>query len=182
MTLNKIILSVCIVMLAGVALSFTHFNKPAGNEQHGINWMTMQQALDANKKKPKKIIVDVYTDWCGWCKKMDKDTYDNPEIIKYINENYYAVKFNAENNGEVKFKDRVYKMPNTGGRATHEFTAVIMQGGGGYPTTCFFDNDLSILQSVSGYLDAKTMNMVLKYFGGNHHKTTEWSKYSATFK
>ena len=73
-------------------------------------------------------------------------------------------------------------MPNSGGRATHEFTSLLMQGGGGYPTTCFFDKELNVLQSIPGYIDVKMMNMILKYFGGDHYKNTQWDQFQSSFK
>ena len=61
-----------------------------------VNWMSMDQALEAQKKTPKKIMIKFYTDWCSMCKMMDKNTFSNPVITEYINDNYYAVKFNSE--------------------------------------------------------------------------------------
>jgi thioredoxin-related protein len=65
--------------------------------QNQINWMKFEEAIEANAKDPKMLIVDVYTDWCGWCKKMDKETFTDPKVIEHINTNFYAVKLNAEN-------------------------------------------------------------------------------------
>jgi thioredoxin-related protein len=61
-----------------------------------IKWMSWQEAVEANKKEQKKIFIDCYTDWCGWCKKMDRDTYANPDIIKKLNKDFIVVKFNPE--------------------------------------------------------------------------------------
>ena len=63
-----------------------------------IQWMSFEDAvaMTQNEGNTKKVFIDVYTDWCGWCKKMDKDTFQNPEVAKYMQENYYMVKFNAE--------------------------------------------------------------------------------------
>ena len=52
--------------------------------------------------------MDVYTDWCGWCKRMDATTFENPAIAKYMSENFYCVKFNAESQKEVTFKGQKY--------------------------------------------------------------------------
>ena len=60
-----------------------------------IEWMTLAQAMEAQKAEPKKIFMDVYTDWCGPCKLLDKNTFQNPDVSSYISEHYYAVKFNA---------------------------------------------------------------------------------------
>lgn len=62
-----------------------------------IKWMKFEEAIEANSKDPKMVLVDVYTDWCGWCKKMDKETFTDPKVIEHINANFYPVKLNAEN-------------------------------------------------------------------------------------
>lgn len=64
--------------------------------QEKIEWMKFEEAVAANQKDPKMLLVDVYTDWCGWCKKMDALTFKDPEVVSYINERFYAVKLNAE--------------------------------------------------------------------------------------
>ena len=74
-----------------------------------INWLTWEEAQAKNQKEARKFIVDVYTQWCGWCKKMDKATFEQTEIFNYINANYYAVKFDAETRTDIQFKDKVYK-------------------------------------------------------------------------
>jgi len=77
-----------------------------------INWMTMNEALEAQQSEPKKIIMDVYTTWCGPCKLMDKNTFSNKDVIKFINENYYPVKFNAEGTQEITYQDFKFTNPN----------------------------------------------------------------------
>jgi len=72
-----------------------------------INWISLEEVVEFQKTKPKNVIIDVYTNWCGPCKLMDKNTFSNPEIVDFINKNYYAVKFNAEGNQTVSFMDRI---------------------------------------------------------------------------
>ncbi|MDF2157900.1 DUF255 domain-containing protein [Algoriphagus sp. CAU 1675] len=67
-----------------------------GLSQEKIEWLKFEEAVAANQANPKMLLVDVYTDWCGWCKVMDKNTFTDPEVISYVNENFYAVKLNAE--------------------------------------------------------------------------------------
>ena len=77
-----------------------------------INWMTMDEALAAQKKEPKKIFMDVYTDWCGPCKLLDKKTFADSDVIAFVNENYYAVKFNGEGTEEINYLNNVYTNPH----------------------------------------------------------------------
>ncbi len=76
------------------SLALTLTNTVQGQES--IQWMKFEEAIAANAKNPKMILVDVYTDWCGWCKKMDKDTFTDPRVIAHFQKNFYAVKLNAE--------------------------------------------------------------------------------------
>ena len=66
-----------------------------GTYAQQIQWMSLSEALEAQKKEPKKIIMDVYTKWCGPCKLLDKKTFANPDLARYVSEHFYAVKFNA---------------------------------------------------------------------------------------
>ncbi|MDO9552210.1 MULTISPECIES: thioredoxin family protein [Rhodonellum] len=77
--------------------------------QDKINWLTFEEAAAKTAENPRMILVDVYTDWCGWCKKMDKETFTNPAVIAYINKSFYPVKLNAENSSrKFNFKGREY--------------------------------------------------------------------------
>ncbi|WP_288371286.1 thioredoxin fold domain-containing protein [uncultured Algoriphagus sp.] len=83
--MQKLILTLGLLFFASIGFS-----------QDKITWLKFEEAVAANQSDPKMLLVDVYTDWCGWCKKMDKETFTDPEVVKYVNENFYAVKLNAE--------------------------------------------------------------------------------------
>src|SRR5690606_19582574 len=74
------------------------------SEDKKINWLTIEEVEKLTKEKPRKIFVDVYTDWCGWCKRMDATTFADAAVIDYVNENYYAVKLNAESGDNISLK------------------------------------------------------------------------------
>lgn len=119
-----------------------------------IKWMTMDEALAAQKKKPKPIFMDVYTDWCGPCKMLDKNTFQDPAVSKYISENYYAVKFNAEAKGDINFKGKKYSNPGyvegrKGRNAQHEFAGFLQVQG--YPSMIVFDKKGNIENTIVGY-------------------------------
>ena len=83
-----------LILLLAVFYSFSPFGEKEGTEK--INWLTFEEAVAKAEKKDKPLFIDVYTTWCGWCKVMDRNTFTDPGIIKEINKNFYAVKFNAE--------------------------------------------------------------------------------------
>ncbi|PKH49256.1 thioredoxin [Tenacibaculum sp. Bg11-29] len=150
--------------------------------QEKVNWLTFEEALEKNKETPKPILVDLYTDWCGWCKKMDKTTYKNNVIVKFINENYYAVKMDGEGKEDISFKGKTYKYVQKGKSKYHELAAAIMKGKMSYPSTAFFDLEERLIQTVPGYLAEKKFEMVLAFFTKDNYKTKKWSEFSKAFK
>ena len=130
-----------------------------------IQLMTLAQAMEAQKQVPKKIFMDVYTDWCGPCKLLDKNTFQNPDVSNYISEHFYAVKFNAEGQEEIKFFDQTYTNPNfdpnrNGRNATHQFTQFL--GVKGYPTMVFFSENGDPIMPVVGYQKPQQLELFLK--------------------
>jgi len=131
-----------------------------------INWISLDNALIAQKNEPKKILMDVYTDWCGPCKLMDKKTFTNPDLVAYVNQYYYAVKFNAEGNETISFFGNIFQNPNydesrKGRRnSTHQFAQFL--GVKGYPTTVFLSEKGDLITPVVGYLNVQQMELYLK--------------------
>ena len=139
-----------------------------------INWMSLKDVAEAQKTNPKNVLIDVYTNWCGPCKLMDKNTFSNPDIIRIINKNYYAVKFNAEGNETIKFMNKVFTNPNFDSTKTqrrnssHQFTQFL--GVNAYPSTLFFDSEMNYLTPVRGYLNPKQIEIYLLLFKDDTYK------------
>jgi thioredoxin-related protein len=130
-----------------------------------IKWMTFDEAIAAQKKNPKPIFMDVYTDWCGPCKMLDKNTFSNKEVADYINANFYAVKFNGEGNSEVNYKGKKYANPNfnperKGRNSVHEFTLFLKVEG--YPSMYILDPKGEIDKVIVGYYQPEQLMAELK--------------------
>jgi thioredoxin-related protein len=154
-----------------------------------INWMTMNEALAAQEKQPKKIFMDVYTTWCGPCKLLDKNTFSNKDVIAFINKHYYAVKFNAEGTEEITYQDFTYTNPNfqpgrKGRNATHFFADALNLRG--YPSLVFFEADGDLIQAIPGYKTPQQLEIYLKMIANDDYakiKTMkQWEAYQNKFK
>jgi len=144
-----------------------------------INWMTFEEAVKLNETAPKKIFVDVFTDWCGWCKRMDQTTFINKDVVEYINENYYAVKFNAESNDTIMFGGYTYI--NEGGmngrKGTHQLAANMLQGRLSYPSYVFMNEKNQLLTVAPGYMEAKDLLPILKYISTDAYMRQTFKDY-----
>ncbi len=153
-----------------------------------VKWMTLDQAFEAQKITPKKIIIDFYTDWCAPCKIMEKNTFNHPVISTYLNENYYPVKFDAEGKDDVTVFGRTFTNEGfkTGKKknSMHDFTKYMNVNA--VPSTVFLDetgNPITILQ---GALTAKELETYVLFIANDEFKkvTTrnQWETFRKKFK
>lgn len=147
-----------------------------------VKWYTIEQALELNKKEPRKIMIDVYTDWCKWCKEMDKNTFNNPLIAEYLNSTYYPVKFNAEQREPVKIDTTTFKYVAQGNSGFHELAAALLSGQMSYPSVVFLNEQIQILHVNKGFNPPKDFDKILKFIGGNFYLTDKWETWSANYK
>lgn len=155
---------------------------PGAADKASIEWLTFEQAVERMEKEPRKIMIDVYTDWCGWCKKMDASTMVDPTIVQIIGEQYYAVKMDGEYKKDIEFKGRTYKFVAQGRRGYHELPAELMAGKMSYPTLVFLDEDFGIIQPLPGFQQARQLEPILSYFGGDFYKNTAWDQFSKAYQ
>lgn len=145
-----------------------------------VTWLSWNEAaaLASSDETPKKIFVDVYTDWCGWCKKMDKDTFQNEEVAAYMEANFYMVKLDGEGKEEIEYKGKTFKFVPSGRNGYHEFAAALMNGKMSYPTTIFLDEEMNMLSPVPGYQKPEPFLNIAKYFGDDIYKEKDWKTYT----
>ena len=165
------------------AITFLAIIISFGLNAQKVNWMSWDEAVEANKQNPKLIFVDVYTDWCGWCKKMDASTFGNPVIAKYMSENYYAIKFNAEGKDTINFAGNTFVNQNPdASRSTHQFARALLDNQMGYPKFVVFNNKIERMSIIPGYHTAKDFEPMLKFFGEQKNFELSFDEFKASFK
>lgn len=143
-----------------------------------FKWHTFEEAVALNKKHPKKFMVDVYTDWCGWCKKMDKHVFSDPQVMEYLGANFYAVKLNAEQKEEIKFSGETFKWKDTGnGRGVHEFAHSLLEGKLGYPTVVYLNEKYERIMISPGYKEVADMMIELRFTSEEQYAKTTWDEF-----
>ena len=128
---------------------------PASSEALAPKWMTWDEAVAAQKKNPKHMLVDLYTDWCGWCKRMDATSWSDPEVAAYIDEHFYAVKFDAESKAPVVYDGHTFEYERVGGRGVHQLASSLTDNRLTYPSVVYFTPKMERQMVSQGYKDAK---------------------------
>jgi len=159
---------------SGAKATFTSSNS---NHEGPINWMTWDEAIKANEKTGKKIFIDFYTDWCGWCKKMDSTTFKDEAVAKYVNENFYAVKFNAEQKEDIEFQGTTFSYKKGGRRGVHALAAELLNGRLGYPSYVYLTPTYERILISPGYKPVGDMQKELKFVAEDHYTSTSWDEY-----
>ena len=125
------------------------------------SWTSLENAIDNSQKNNKKIIVDVYTDWCKWCKVMDEKTFKDPDFKKFVNENYNTAKLNAEQKEVINFKGKDYNWIKGNRKGQHELAIELLDGQLAYPSIVVLDADLNKLEVIRGYKSAEDLKRLL---------------------
>ncbi len=140
-----------------------------------LKWYSLEEASTLAKQNNKKILVDVYTEWCGWCKVMDKKTYLNADVIKLLNKYFIVVKMDAESKTPLSYQGISFKYQAD--KRTNELAWLLLNGKMSYPTTVFMNSKSEILSPVPGYIEPATMIKILKYYGENIYEKMSWEQY-----
>ncbi|MEL6124033.1 MAG: DUF255 domain-containing protein [Bacteroidota bacterium] len=150
-------------------------------QEDGVKWYSWQEGMAKAEREDKKFVIDLYTDWCGWCKKMDSDTFDDPNIAKYINERYIPIKLNAEIREEILFQGETHRYIKSGKRGYNTLAAKITNGRLSYPTVVFLDENKQLIQAIAGYQKAAQFEPILHYFADDMHQKMAWTTFLRSF-
>jgi thioredoxin-related protein len=146
-----------------------------------VKWYSFEEAVELAKKNPKKIFIDVYTDWCGWCKKMDQETFSNPVIANYLNEHFYPVKLNSETTDTIHFEGHRFVNEGQARRSAHQLSISLLQGKMSYPSVVYMSENFQLITVVPGYMNASAIEPVLKFISENHYQRISYDDFQRNF-
>ena len=134
-----------------------------------IQWLSWDEAAEASKIMKKKILVDVYTDWCSWCKIMDRETFSDSLVAQYISEHFYAVKLNAEQKETIRWNGQDYQWIASGKNGVHELARELCDGQMSYPTFVFLTENHERIRISKGFKDAAAFYPELVFAAEEHY-------------
>ena len=196
--MKKIFLAVfAIVLLAGIyAFTLTNNEKAISVDKAGLvkkatdpiemeevaiegdlKWYSWEEAVAACEKEPRKIFVDVYTDWCGWCKVMDKKTFPIPEVKSYIEANFYPVKLDAEQKEDIVWNGNTFSWRPAGRNGINMLAYSLLEGKTSYPTIVYLNEKFERIMISPGYKTPEQFLPELKFAAEEHYTTKTWEEY-----
>lgn len=144
-----------------------------------VKWIRFDELTDRQKEFKKPIIVDLYTDWCHWCKVMDKETYGNEKVANYINDNFIPVTFNAEGRDPVSFRNKTYSFNNE--YKVNMLAVALTNGQLSFPTTIIIPDENTQPIPIAGFLKPRELELIIKYFGSGSYKLKSFPDFQKGF-
>ena len=170
---------VTIILLSAIITFLFASSFRLQTEKKRVNWMTPAQLKEAYSKAPRPILVDVYTNWCGWCKVMDRETYAKEAVASYINEHFYAVKLDAESTDSLEWNGKKYGF--NAAYKSNDLAIYLLYGQMSFPTTVFLADINAQPAPLAGFLKPKELESPLKFFGDGAYKTATYPEFMKTF-
>ncbi len=155
------------LLIAAVALSLTVEDSSEAAAESELSWKSFDEGASLAVQQKKKMLVDIYTDWCGWCKKMDKEVYPDAKVKSVLESKFVVVKLNAESDNKIRYQGS--------SMSQREFARTV--GVTGYPATLFFDENLKPITLLPGYVKADNFAQIVAYIGENHYKNKSYQDY-----
>lgn len=147
-----------------------------------VRWLSWNEAMELVKKEKRKVFVSIYLPNCPWCKKLDAETLRDPRVVRYLNENFYAVKLDAKYNANLQYKNHTYAYIRTPNGGYHELAVNFMPDAITFPSLVFLDENLNHLQTLSKFMDGFELLPMAAFYGTGAYMDTPWSAFQRDFK
>jgi len=152
-------------------------------QDSGMKWTTFDKI--AGKQGQRMVFIELYTSWCGWCRRMENVTFNDPTVARYMNKKFYNIRFDAESRKAIDFLGKTYRFNSAdGSRGRHSLAKALMEDSEkqGYPTVAFLDEQYNLIQAIPGYIVAKDFEVIMHYFGDKSYKTQTWAQFTERYK
>jgi thioredoxin-related protein len=136
-------------------------------ELESLRWYQWTEGVVATQASGKYMLVDVYTDWCGWCKKMDRTVYGHPRVQQLLAANFIPIKLNAESTNLIT-------------NGTNQYTEqewAKMLGVTSYPTILVYNKQFQLVSRFSGYKEPERFIRYLKYICEKYYTQYSFQEY-----
>jgi len=153
------------------------FLSVAGISNAQVEWLSFEEAVEKVKINPKPVFIDVYTDWCGWCKKMDIATFSEEKVAKMLQNDFYPVKFNAEQQESINFNNHEFKFIENGRRGYNELAVALLDGKLSYPSVVFFNEKMERITVLAGYRGPDDFYPILQFIGSGAYQKQTFEEY-----
>lgn len=156
------------ILVTGLALGIQASRNGDDKEKEGgIRWVNFEEGLELARKEKRMLLVDVYTDWCHWCKVMDEKTYGNRAVIDYANKNIVMAKLNAETKEKFSYKGVKYSGSEL----------AMMFGVSGFPTTLFLEPSGEFITRIPGFIPPDQFKMILRFLAEKWYEKMEFQEF-----
>jgi len=179
--MKKIIYFCSLLAVSGLLFAFSTA-KNTETEPSKVEWLDWETAVERNKTDKRPFMVDVYTDWCGWCKRMDRDAFSDAQVADFLNKNFHPVKFNAEMKKKINWNNHDFEWVEGGRNGVHMLAYSLLDGKMGYPAFVYLNEKMERIMISPGYKKAPDVMKELTFAKGGHYKQTSWEEYKRSSK
>lgn len=141
----------------------------AGAERDHMDdiWYTIEEAQQLAQEEDKYILVDVYTEWCAICHRMEDQTYASEMVQQRLDEYFYPVRLDAESQHTVRFNGREYT----------EQELALELGVNSYPTAIFIDPQGEPFSMQPGFVESRRFADILAFVGREAYKEQSFNQF-----
>ena len=166
------------ILALAFGILFTSFKTPVSGTGE-LEWLKLGDISSKMDKEKKPVLIDLYTNWCYWCKVMDKKTYSNPQVQEYLQSHFYLAKVDAESRDDINWKNKSYAYNKS--YKVNDFAVFLTAGRLSYPSTIIIVDEIDTPIAIPGFMEPKELELIVKYFGEGMYKTKSFPEFQKTF-